>query len=965
MADQTQRLEIATVRAEVGSNIVYRFANDAAEAASIPTESGDIQNLKQVVLDIQAEAADKISIATTIYPTVAAGLAATPDQSIFLVQSNDADEIYAVWKNESGTAVNTGKTALSATAIQTALDASNEAAQAAEDAADTAIARTARYLAPSATPPVVRDDGLPLEIGDVWFSTIDQTEYRYTDDGWRANDSQQAIADLANESDVEKGASRIGWDGGNLGEHLNSSKKLATYEALEGYSGPATRVQITKTGISGWFNRIQDVPASTPRGIFLTDALGRVWQRDYGLEVDPVWCGADPTGVAESSAAYTLAMSARGELVPTPGNYRFAASARIPANGVLRIRAMRGNVTFTGTKDVVLFTRTPGSAVRGVHLVGLVFDGQHIRNQRPYRDYQNDSYGFVTAFGLEADPYDQESFVRIENCYFRCVASLPFAVSHFKDVTMTETSFFKTKDPGFRYNRNVRIIGGMSEWSADNGLSVSRGNLNVTITAFTVKDATSDGIFVSGWNTTGATSISLTVTGTTYATGDSVQVFASASGAFAPADVETLMHVRDPGGTGSGVMRITGYTSSQQVAAVVIQPIPAAIQNVATNLWAVSPHNGPLNFSLTNCVIVGANVRGVAAMLGSGKGVITGLTVLRTGMVADSEKVTKGSIAAGSTQLTVLDPSIFTAGAGVILDPKNSMQDYFVARINSISGNVLTLSRAAPIGYGLEDARHCTLSSVGAAIALGGNMAGWNTYAEHIKVADCVLLDYRSYAIDINSDDAGSVRSSDFVDNRMGNPSGMSTKDIDIYIRESAGMPMSDLFFENNRSLSTQGRFIVVEQHSGARRSIFVSGNKSPYLTTANHFKAYNLDAANADISSVYPISMRDPYNIEQHAAIKYKSYASGSIDGSGQLSVSASLMRVTPTAGGQSLVSLSSALGDGGLVFMIANNSPTDTITIKYDPAKIRTKTKADVVIPGYGAATFAMIDSIAQQTG
>lgn len=848
-----------------------------------------------------------------------------------------------------------------AEAVQSVADTAAGAA----DVAAEARSRTAGFLPPSPEAPTARDDGSPLQVGDRYFDAVEQVEYIYKATGWALNDSLQAFANLAIEDDIEKGASLVSWDGGKLSDHLNASKKLATYEALESYSGPAIRVQITKTGISGWFNRIQDVPASTPRGIFLTDALGRVWQRDYGLEVDPVWCGADPTGVADSSTAYTLAMSARGEVVPTPGTYHLKASARIPVNGVFRIRAMRGNVTFTGDKDVVLFTRTPGSSVRGIHLTGLAFDGQHIRNQRPYRDYQNDSYGFPTAFGLEADPYDPESFVRIENCHFRRIASLPFSVSHFKDVTMTESSFFKTKDPGFRYNRNVRILGGMSEWSADNGLSVSRGNLNVTIAGFTVKDATSDGIFVSGWNTTGATSISLTVTGTTYATGDSVQVFASASGAFAPADVETLMHVRDPGGTGSGVMRITGYTSSQQVAAVVIQPIPAAIQNVATNLWAVSPHNGPLNFSLTNCVIVGANVRGVAAMLGSGKGVITGLTVLRTGMVADSEKVTKGSIAAGSTQLTVLDPAIFTAGAGVILDPKNSMQDYFVARINSISGNVLTLSRAAPMGYGLEDARHCTLSSVGAAIALGGNMVGWNTYAEQIKVADCVLLDYRSYAIDINSDDAGSVRSSEFIDNRMGNPSGMSTKDIDIYIRESTGMPMSDLFFESNRSLSTLGRFIVVEQHSGARRSIFVSDNKSPYLTTANHFKAYNLDAASADISSVYPISMRDSYNIEQHAAIKYKNYASGAIDGSGQLSVSASLMRVTPTAGGQNLVSLSSALGDGGLVFMIANNSPTDTITIKYDPSKIRTKTKADVVIPGYGAATFAMIDSIAQQTG
>ena len=55
MSDQTQRLEIATVRAEIGSNITYRFNNDAVDAPLIPTDSGDIKNLKQVIVDIKQE----------------------------------------------------------------------------------------------------------------------------------------------------------------------------------------------------------------------------------------------------------------------------------------------------------------------------------------------------------------------------------------------------------------------------------------------------------------------------------------------------------------------------------------------------------------------------------------------------------------------------------------------------------------------------------------------------------------------------------------------------------------------------------------------------------------------------------------------------------------------------------------------------------------------------------------------
>ena len=55
MSDQTERLELATVKAEIASNIISRFSNDPAEADPIPTDSGDIQNLKQVAASIEAD----------------------------------------------------------------------------------------------------------------------------------------------------------------------------------------------------------------------------------------------------------------------------------------------------------------------------------------------------------------------------------------------------------------------------------------------------------------------------------------------------------------------------------------------------------------------------------------------------------------------------------------------------------------------------------------------------------------------------------------------------------------------------------------------------------------------------------------------------------------------------------------------------------------------------------------------
>lgn len=209
MTDQTQRLEIATVKAEVGSNIIYRFTNDAAAAAQIPTDSGDIKNLAQVVIDIQQDGAEKISFATTIYSTTAAGIAATTNGAIFLVKSDEADEIYAVWQNSSGVATDTGKRAMAAQAIQGAMQSATEAAQAAEDSADLATARTARFLASVSTPPVIRDDGTPLNFGDRYVNTESQAEYIYKSAGWVANDSLVAIAEIKDETDPAKGAAMV------------------------------------------------------------------------------------------------------------------------------------------------------------------------------------------------------------------------------------------------------------------------------------------------------------------------------------------------------------------------------------------------------------------------------------------------------------------------------------------------------------------------------------------------------------------------------------------------------------------------------------------------------------------------------------------------------------------------------------------------------------------------------------
>lgn len=221
MADQTARLEAATVKAEVGSGILYRFSNDSASDADIPTLSGDIPNLKKIILTIQNDGADKISFATRIFPSTAAGIAGTQDQEIFLVQSGHPDEIYAVWQNVSGTAVDTGKRSLSAAAVTAAMQAATDAAISAQDSADTATARVARFLGPSAVEPSTRDDGQPLQVGDQWPDITNGLVYNWTGSAWVALNS--SAQELEARLELPTGTTEVGHEGVTAAFALNTT----------------------------------------------------------------------------------------------------------------------------------------------------------------------------------------------------------------------------------------------------------------------------------------------------------------------------------------------------------------------------------------------------------------------------------------------------------------------------------------------------------------------------------------------------------------------------------------------------------------------------------------------------------------------------------------------------------------------------------------------------------------------
>lgn len=206
----------------------------------------------------------------------------------------------------------------------------SEKADTANSTAEVAEARTAQFQASSTAAPVLRDNGLPLQQGDRYFNTQDQAEYIYKLSGWELNDSIVGLNDLteglSQKNDLEQGAARIGWDGELLSEQLNQSKKLADYVALRRYSGPATRFEITQTGLSGSFlYDPTDTVSPETNGIVLVDSRGRRLKREFLGAVYPQWFGAKCDGalrplstvfstLAEAQAVYPHAQSLDQEI---------------------------------------------------------------------------------------------------------------------------------------------------------------------------------------------------------------------------------------------------------------------------------------------------------------------------------------------------------------------------------------------------------------------------------------------------------------------------------------------------------------------------------------------------------------------------------------------------------------------------------------------------------------------------
>lgn len=108
-------------------------------------------------------------------------------------------------------------------------------------------------------------------------------------------------------------AAASSYDGGTVQDVLDSAKPMADYAALRAYTGRATSVRITQTGLAGFFARVAgDASSPDNGGTIIVDALGRRWRRLYDGKIIVTWFGADPTYTSDSTAAFQAAIVAGG-----------------------------------------------------------------------------------------------------------------------------------------------------------------------------------------------------------------------------------------------------------------------------------------------------------------------------------------------------------------------------------------------------------------------------------------------------------------------------------------------------------------------------------------------------------------------------------------------------------------------------------------------------------------------------
>lgn len=313
----------------------------------------------------------------------------------------------------------------SAIARTSALTEISEKADLATATSEATESRTARYLAPAAVAPGHRDDGLPLQTGDVYFNTADQTEYRYENGGWRSNDSIQAIEAL--EATIAEqpgpGLTPKATNQGTFG--LNWIKESDLKQYSESF--------IANSSVDTSVNDDDFFTASRPDGALRFSALNvwnyikaKVYNLIGSISVDfSSFSGIDLTGATDSTAGLQSALNSgvtrfTGKGIISSGPITLPIGVVIDGNDQLTLRYIgaAGGDFFTFIDAASGFKQLSG--IRYSRITITVSGGKAVVTPRSANAW-NRQYRFDFA-GLQA--CDNDTSLTIANNYWAIVLNV-------------------------------------------------------------------------------------------------------------------------------------------------------------------------------------------------------------------------------------------------------------------------------------------------------------------------------------------------------------------------------------------------------------------------------------------------------------------------------------------------------------------------------------------------------------
>jgi len=660
-----------------------------------------------------------------------------------------------------------------------------------------------------------------------------------------------------------------------------------------------------------------------------------------------------------------------------PGTYYLSDSIK-PTNGtklILRgahrdlvtIKCAAGKIPFYCDQTIGVDNR-----ITGADIEGITFDGGHVRDAAFYPYGSDPGSSIIQALNLRAAKGAGDKVnIRIANCRFKDINGLPFWIADADgSVDVLYNEFTRTKDLGILYCNNVTVVGNVVRFSADNGMSISRSNQNIYIAYNHITDCANSGIFVGGINSTGS-GASLTLTGASYAVGATLTMAASAA-KFGTEDQGIDFTLRS--GTDRAIVRVVSVESSTSATVVAKLAVPATLQAISTADWARGPVSGAQAGGVYGNVIEGASQYGIYLSSGCKDLTISGNTIRRTGITADSETYTGCTMLAGSTTLA-LDSAILANNDWFVVIPDYTSEDYFISKANSGGTTTTIVANVAPPQSLIKERVYRAYRRTAAygILAVGRyESATILEFAENLEIFGNTIVDSVTGGIRIGSD-SGAVRKSSVFKNKI------TLRQTDHIEAAVYGILSSDVGNTSMRTvlLNFRDNEIRLNSAAGSRGISYkpIDSNAASYISIGpNTIQECVTEVEVIEQTGATNIT-RDYKPITQASSLPIASQTVTKLIGleetpptfnAGILTVSQSYG--TPDISAGSIVVTDIALASTVLhdrpLIIVRNSHTVNTITFNHATAKIRTTTGANFVLNPYRAAGFvAVTASIWQQ--